>query len=65
MALDSGIHAGMTNFLALTEASCYVHRTSKFGTFTPSPAGEGWGEEILKTEFLSTNSISKNNLINI
>jgi hypothetical protein len=29
----------------------YTHRTSKFGTFTPSLAGEGWGEEIIKTEF--------------
>jgi len=24
----------------------YTHRTSKFGAFAPSPAGEGWGEEI-------------------
>jgi len=29
----------------------YTHRTLKFGAFTPSPAGEGWGEEILKSEF--------------
>jgi hypothetical protein len=29
----------------------YTYRISKFGAFAPSPAGEGWGEEILKTEF--------------
>jgi hypothetical protein len=29
----------------------YTHHTSKFGTFAPSPAGEGWGEEIQKAEF--------------
>jgi hypothetical protein len=29
----------------------YTHHRSKFGAFTPSPAGEGWGEEIQKNEF--------------
>jgi hypothetical protein len=29
----------------------YTQRTSNFGIVTPSPAGEDWGEGILKTEF--------------